>query len=355
MGGNACKKYGVHKLTQKDYEDSIQKIKSIYQLTGYHTAYSMNALKEVFSFPKEIHGDIDFILERQFRDLFEKNLNSDSTIILGSVDNGSIMTSYAIKIDLGKDRRVVAQIDVIWSDSENDAKFKKFFYSWNGFVSYFFNKRLRNLTPNFTLTDSGLFYESKIDGEAYKIPVTESFTRVLELVGLDERFYRWFDSKEQLFKYFNSSRQFRFNEFGKPNTEHELRIVNEYYHYLKSIPAHEIPSFVESKKPDCFDYKFWQRIEIKEKEIRKKIKTENHRKSRVRYDRVKKIDNYLNRKYFNQWSECLTDRQLGSVIEEGLYYVNQVNTLSSRKELDLVLKRKIINIYTNMLKLKELS
>lgn len=353
MGGNACKKYGVQRLTHDEFKKVRDKI---------YLATSTRATP-IESLERESHGDVDFVAFSFDRDMIEQIFNtSDSIVHLGQVDNGEMMTSYALEIDLDPSTRATAQVDVIWINTSNQYNLATIFYSWNGFISYFLNARLRRFDKNLKLTHSGLFYTLELKKSLSSNPsssvelfITDNVDEILSMCGLTRKGLSSIKSEEELFAWFNRSPLHNTKHEIISIGEHDLDVVNNYFAWNKNQPDPEVDEELFRLAVKKFQHytrflPFFKRMEIK------KFKTELRAKSLVKFNRVRKIEDYLLRTYF-QRLEKLADAEIGYIIKESNFSierkVRETGMKPSRENYDKIIKSELINSLISKMKQKE--
>lgn len=353
MGGNACKKYGVQRLTHDEFKKVRDKI---YLATS-------TRVEPIESLERESHGDVDFVAFSYDRAMIEQIFNtSDSIVHLGQVDNGNMMTSYALEIDLDSSTRVTAQIDVVWVNTSSQYNLATIFYSWNGFIPYFLNARLRRFDKNLKLTHSGLFYTLELKKSLSSNPsssaelfITDDINKILSMCGLTLKGLTPFKSEEELFSWFNRSPLHNTKHEIISIGEHHLEVVNNYFSWNKNQPDPEVDEELFRLAVKKFQYytrflPFFKRMEIK------KFKTELRAKSLVKFNRVRKIEDYLLRTYF-QDMEKLSDSEIGYIVKESNFIierrVREACMKPSRENHDKIIKAELINSLISKLKQKE--
>lgn len=353
MGGNACKKYGVQRLTHEQFKKVRDKI---YQATSTRAT-------PIESLERESHGDVDFVAFSFERYTIEQIFNtSDSIVHLGHVDNGKMMTSYALEIDLDSSTRVTAQVDVIWVNNCNQYSLSTIFYSWNGFIPYFLNARLRRFDKNLKLTHSGLFYTIELKKSISSNPsssveqfITDDINKILSMCGLTLKGLSSIKTEEELFTWFNKSPLHNTKHEIISIGEHHLEVVNNYFTWNKDQPEPEVDEELFrlgiSKLQRYLRFlPFLKRMEIK------KFKTELRTKSLVKFNRVRKIEDYLLRTYF-QGLEKLADSEIGYIIKESNFSierrVRETGMKPSRENHDKIIKAELIDLLMSKMKQKE--
>lgn len=353
MGGNACKKYCVQRLTHEEFKKVRDKI---YQATSTRAT-------PIESLERESHGDVDFVAFSFDRGIIENIFNtSDSIVHLGQVDNGNIMTSYALEIDLDSSTRVTAQVDVIWVDCRDEYYLATVFYSWNGFIPYFLNARLRRFDKNLKLTHSGLFYALELKKSLSSNPsssvdlfITDDINQILSMCGLTLKGLSSIKTEEELFTWFNKSPLHNTKHEIISIGEHHLEVVNNYFAWNKDQPDPEVDEELFRLAVKKFQHytrylPFFKRMEIK------KFKTELRAKSLVKFNRVRKIEDYLFRTYF-QGLEKLTDSEIGYIVKESNFSierrVRETGMKPSRENNDKIIKTELINSLISKMKQKE--
>ena len=353
MGGNACKKYGVQRLTHEEFKKVRDKI---------YLATSTRATP-IESLERESHGDVDFVAFSYDRAMIEKIFNtSDSIVHLGQVDNGNMMTSYALEIDLDQSTRVTAQVDVIWVDCRDEYYLSTMFYSWNGFIPYFLNARLRRFDKNLKLTNSGLFYMFELKKSLSSNPsssvelfITDDIDEILSMCGLTRKGLSSIKTEEELFAWFNRSPLHNTKHEIASIVKHHLEVVNDYFAWNKDQPEPEVDEELFRLAVNKFQHytrflPFFKRMEIK------KFKTELRAKSLVKFNRVRKIEDYLLRTYF-QGLEKLADSEIGYVIKESNFSIErkarETGMKPSRENHDKIIKAELINSLISNMKQKE--
>lgn len=353
MGGNACKKFGVQRLTHEEFNKVRDKI---YLATS-------TRVEPIESLERESHGDVDFVAFSFERDMIERVFNtSDSIVHLGQVDNGNMMTSYALEIDLDSSTRVTAQIDVIWINTRNQYYLSKIFYSWNGFIPYFLNARIRRFDKNLKLTNFGLFYTLELKKSLSSNPsssvdifITDNINEILSMCGLTLKGLSSFKNEEELFAWFNRSPLHNTKHEITGIAKHELDVVNDYFEWNNNQPEPEVDGELFRLGISKFQrylrfLPFFRRMEIK------KFKTELRAKSLVKFNRVRKIEDYLLRTYF-QGLEKLADSEIGYVVKESNFSierrVRETGMKPSRENHDKIIKVELINSFISKMKQKE--
>lgn len=348
MGGNACKRYGVTRLSQLQYE----KIRNIIYLV------TSTRVTPIESFVKESHGDIDFVAFRSDKGIIERIFNtSDSVVHLGQVENGNMMTSYALEIDVDKKTRTTAQIDILWVDTSSEYHLSRFIHSWNGFIIYFLNERLRNINPNLTLNAKGLTYKLELRktknsnvSEVQETYITDDLDTILSMCGLSGRDVYNFRIEEDAFRWLNRSPLHTKNEF-KYTQKSDIEVVNNYFAWNEAQPETEVDELAK-KRVESTVNRVLSVLPNKIRRITKLFKTENYYKSLVKFNRVRKIENYLLRTYFLNLGP-LSNEEIGWIIKSSIPKIstkaNDYGEGHSRKLHDQVIKSELVKALTTKL------
>ena len=164
-----------------------------------------------------------------------------------------------------------------------------------------------------------------------------------------------FKSEEELFSWFNRSPLHNTKHEIISIGEHHLEVVNNYFSWNKNQPDPEVDEELFRLAVKKFQYytrflPFFKRMEIK------KFKTELRAKSLVKFNRVRKIEDYLLRTYF-QDMEKLSDSEIGYIVKESNFIierrVREACMKPSRENHDKIIKAELINSLISKLKQKE--
>ena len=348
MGGNACKRYGVTRITHYQYE-------KVRNLIYFATASRVSPIQ---SFIKESHGDIDFVAFRSDKEVIESIFNSSESLVhLGQVENGDMMTSYALEVDVDKETRVTVQVDILWVHTSARYRLSKFLHSWNGFIIYFLNRRIRNINPNLTLNDKGLIYNLELrrtrnsnPSKVEEITVTDNLETILSLCGLYNK--SEFKSEEEAFKWLNSSPLHTKDEF-KYNPDTSFEIVHAYFEWNKNQPEVKVDEEFKKRVLRKFN-RVLSILPTGIRKITKLFKTETYYKSLVKFNRVRKIEDYLLRTYFLDTTP-LSNEEIGYVIRESIPKILTVTKGKghSRKLHDHIIKNELVIMLISKLRQKE--